>query len=166
VKGEAVVTASGLEGGAIYALTRALRAAGFPAVLTIDLKPDLSAAQIEARLGATRAGESFANRLRKALNLSPAQINLLREVGADMPLAQRVKSLPLTVTGLQDLARAISTAGGVPFDALDEGLMLKARPGVYVAGEMLDWDAPTGGYLLQACLATGAGVAHAILKSG
>jgi uncharacterized flavoprotein (TIGR03862 family) len=170
VKGEAVVTASGLEGGAVYALTRALRMAGFPAALTIDLKPDLSAAQIEAKLGATRAGESFANRLRKALNLAPAQINLLREAGVEIPredaaLVQRIKALPLKVTGLQDLACAISTAGGVPFEALNESLMLKAKPGVYVAGEMLDWEAPTGGYLLQACLATGAAVADAILTS-
>jgi predicted flavoprotein YhiN len=115
-----------------------------------------------------RGKESLSNHLRKALHLSPLEINLLRETG-DIPsdpaaLAARLKALPLTLTAPQPLARAISTAGGIAFDALDESLMLRALPGVYVAGEMLDWEAPTGGYLLQACFATGAFAARAILN--
>ncbi|MFZ3005994.1 MAG: NAD(P)/FAD-dependent oxidoreductase, partial [Phenylobacterium sp.] len=111
-------------------------------------------------------GQSTATFLRKAGNLSPLEINLLREahgvaLPADLPAA--IKRAPLRLTGLQGIARAISTAGGVRFDAVDESLMLRARPGVYVAGEMLDWEAPTGGYLLQACFATGAAAARAIL---
>ena len=169
--GEAIVTRSGLEGGAVYALSGALRDAigvrgSVP--IEIDLKPEMSPAQAADKLRATKSGDTLTNRLRKALNLSPAQIGLLREAGPDLPrdtdaLALRVKALRLTVSGTQDLSRAISTAGGVAFAALDQGLMIHAKPGVYAAGEMIDWDAPTGGYLLQGCLATGAAAAKAIL---
>jgi uncharacterized flavoprotein (TIGR03862 family) len=172
VMGEAVVTAGGLEGGAIYALAPALREAlarDGAASLTLDLRPDLSAERIAEKLRAVPAGQSRANQMRKALGLPPVAIGLLREAG-DLPrepdrLAGRIKALTLEVTGLADLARAISTAGGVSWDALDDNLMLRALPNVYVAGEMIDWEAPTGGYLLQACLATGAAVANAILKT-
>jgi uncharacterized flavoprotein (TIGR03862 family) len=169
VRGEAVVARYGIEGGAIYALSADLRAAiaakGSTAI-EIDLRPDLSVAQLAARLDRPRGGQSAATFLRKAANLSPLEINLLREThGVALPadLTGAIKRAPLRLTGLQGIARAISTAGGVRLDAVDQQLMLKARPGVYVAGEMLDWEAPTGGYLLQACFATGAAAARAIL---
>lgn len=163
VRGEAVVTAYGLEGGAVYTLSAALReaiAAEGSALLTLDLRPDLSIEALAARLEAGRGKDSTANWLRKAGGLSPVAAALLREVPGDLPLgadklARRIKALRLTLTGIQGLDRAISTAGGVALDAVDPGLMLSARPGVFVAGEMLDWEAPTGGYLLQASLASG-----------
>jgi uncharacterized flavoprotein (TIGR03862 family) len=172
VRGEAMVTAHGLEGGGIYALSAPMRdaiAAKGRAALRIDLRPDMPWAQIAAKLDHGRAGDAVANRLRKALNLSPLEINLLREgLGVALPtdsesLAAAIKSVPLTLTGVRPLDRAISTAGGVGFEALDEGLMLKALPGVWAVGEMLDWEAPTGGYLLQACFATGVWAAKAVL---
>jgi predicted flavoprotein YhiN len=125
---------------------------------------------LAARLDSTRDGQSLANRLRKSLRLSPVEINILREAhGVRLPsepqaLAAAIKRAPLSLTGPQPLARAISTAGGVRLDALDEDLMLRARPGVFVAGEMLDWEAPTGGYLLQACFATGLAAGHGALS--
>lgn len=165
-RGEAVVTAAGLEGGGIYALSRPLRAAlarDGRAVLMLDLAPDLAAERLAQRLAA-RPGVSLANRLRRA-GLPPVASALLRE--APVPeaavadptsattLAGRLKSLALTVTGTTGMDRAISTAGGLRHEALDDGFMLRDRPGVFAAGEMLDWEAPTGGYLLTACLATG-----------
>jgi len=172
VRGEAMIADYGLEGGAVYALSarirQAIEARG-AAQASLDLRPDLTAAQIEAKLQRRAAGDSLANALRKALALSPAAANLLREAhGMALPadpaaLARAVKAAPLRLTGTPPLARAISTAGGVAFADLDDGLMLKARPGVFVAGEMLDWEAPTGGYLLQAALATGLAAARAVL---
>jgi uncharacterized flavoprotein (TIGR03862 family) len=170
-RGDVVVTAYGLEGGAIYALSSRLRdaiQARGPVVLVIDLRPDLTAAQLANRLARPRGKASLANFLRKAANLSPLEINLLREVG-ELPsdpasLAARIKTLPLTLTAVQPLARAISTAGGVSFGAVDEKLMLKALPDVYAVGEMLDWEAPTGGYLLQASFDSGVWAARAILS--
>lgn len=164
VRGEAMVTRYGLEGGAIYALSGQLRdavEADGAAVVTFDLRPDMSAGALTARLSHPKAGQSAANHLRKALKLSPLEINLLREAhGKDLPvrpaaLAARIKAAPIRLTGVQPLARAISSAGGVALSAVDEHLMLRAHPGVFVAGEMLDWEAPTGGYLLQATFATG-----------
>lgn len=159
-RAEAVITRTGLEGGAIYALSAPLRAAlaEGPALLTLDLRPDVTEDALTARLAAAKKGDSRANILRKQAGLSPVAISLLREAG-DLPrepaaLAARIKALPLTVTGLQGFERAISSAGGVPFSALDDAFMLRARAGVFIAGEMLDWDAPTGGYLLQACFST------------
>jgi uncharacterized flavoprotein (TIGR03862 family) len=167
VRGEAVVTAYGLEGGVMYAASAALREA-LPAAIEIDLRPDRSVESLTAALVRPRGKESLSNFLRKAVKLSPLEINLLREAGPLPPepaaLAERIKAVPLTLTAMQPLARAISTAGGVSFDAVDEGLMLKSVPGTYVVGEMLDWEAPTGGYLLQACFATGAFAARAILS--
>ncbi len=158
VRGEAMVTSYGLEGGAIYALSSALRE-GLPARIEIDLRPDQSEDQIAARLARPRGRASLSTFLRKAVNLSPLEIALLRAGGP----GARIKAVPLTLTAAQPLARAISTAGGVTFDAVDDGLMLKAHPGIHVVGEMLDWEAPTGGYLLQACFSTGAFAARAIL---
>lgn len=163
VRGEVVVTARGLEGGAVYALAAAIREAlewDGKATLSVDLRPDLSAEAIAGKLSATRKGESTSNRLRKAAGLDPVAIGLMREATPALPttpseLAALVKSVPLRVDGVASLDRAISTAGGVIRAALDARLMLRAKPGVFVAGEMLDWEAPTGGYLLQACFATG-----------
>nr|WP_307276491.1 TIGR03862 family flavoprotein [Labrys wisconsinensis] len=172
VRGEAVLTAHGLEGGAVYALSAALREAlarDGTAVLAVDLKPDLPQAEIARRLALPRRGQSLASVLRKALALSPVAIGLLREASGNRPpeapeaLARLVKAAPLAVTGVRGLERAISTAGGVAFAAVDEALMLRAVPGVFVAGEMLDWEAPTGGYLLQACFATGVAAAKGAL---
>ena len=163
VRGEAMVSAYGIEGGAVYALSAGLRdavAAAGHAELRIDLRPETTAEALAQRLGAVAGAPSMATRLRKGAGLSPVAAALLREGGADLPrdpvaLAARIKALPLAVGRPQPLARAISSAGGVALDAVDEHFMLKALPGVFVAGEMLDWEAPTGGYLLQATLATG-----------
>jgi uncharacterized flavoprotein (TIGR03862 family) len=161
-RGEAVVTRNGLEGGVIYALGRDIREAihaNGMCELIIDLKPDLTTADLTARLVRPQGSQSRSNFLRKATGLDAVAIGLLREAGplpetADA-MAARIKALPLTVHGVAGLERAISTAGGVLSSGLTDGFMLSARPGVFAAGEMLDWDAPTGGYLLQASLATG-----------
>jgi predicted flavoprotein YhiN len=142
--------------------------------MTIDLRPDASLAVLAARLAKPRGKQSLATFLRKAVQLSPADIGLLQEAAhaAKTPLAgltpealaALIKSLPLQLNGLAPIARAISSAGGVAFGAVDDHFMLTARPGVFVAGEMLDWEAPTGGYLLQACFATGAAAARGALS--
>jgi uncharacterized flavoprotein (TIGR03862 family) len=154
-RGEAMVTRSGLEGGLIYAAGAALRAA-CPVTVTLDLRPDLDHAALAARLGA--GAQSLSTRLRRA-GLAPVAIGLVQEaVHAGAPrgdLAALVKALPLTLAAPMGLARAISTAGGLRWSALDAALMLRARPGIFCAGEMLDWEAPTGGYLLHGCFATG-----------
>lgn len=171
--GEAVVTAYGIEGGAVYALAAHLRDAierEGQATLALDLRPDLDTGALARRLAAVPRGQSLANILRKAAGLSPVAANLLRE-GAGGPalprepgaLAALIKALPLRLTGAQPLARAISTAGGVSLAEIDERFMLRRLPGVFVAGEMLGWEAPTGGYLLQACFATGVAAAQGML---
>jgi uncharacterized flavoprotein (TIGR03862 family) len=162
IRGEAVVTAAGIEGGAVYALSSRLRdlvEREGSTVLHVDLRPDVPAEALAARLGAARPGQSLSTLLRKAAGLAPVAVALLRE-GGPVPvepaaLAERIKAAPLTLTGVRPLERAISTAGGVAFEALDRNLMARARPGLFIAGEMLDWEAPTGGYLLQAAFATG-----------
>ena len=171
VRGEIVVTRYGVEGGAIYALSAPLREAiarDGSATLIVDLRPDLSEAALAERLARPRGKDSMTNHLRKAGGLSPVAVAILREIG-DIPpgfekLAKRIKAVRLKLTGIQGLERAISTAGGVRFDALDPNLMLTARPGVFVAGEMIDWEAPTGGYLLQASLASGVVAAQGLLR--
>jgi uncharacterized flavoprotein (TIGR03862 family) len=171
VRGEAMVTGYGLEGGAVYALSAALRDAverDGSATLTVDLRPDLTVEALAGRLTKSRGKDSVSNWLRKAAGLSPAGVGLLREIPGALPegsdkLARRIKAVRLTLTGVQGLGRAISSAGGVRLDAVDEGLMLKALPGVFVAGEMLDWEAPTGGYLLQASMASGVVAAEGAL---
>lgn len=163
VRGECLVTDYGIEGGAIYALSAQLRetiAATGNAVLTIDLRPHIPGPQLQQKLERPRGKESFTNFLRKTLKLSPLEINLLREAhgnpGADAErIARNIKSVAVTLTAPQGLARAISTAGGIAFSALDETLMLRAVPGVFASGEMMDFEAPTGGYLLQGAFATG-----------
>jgi uncharacterized flavoprotein (TIGR03862 family) len=171
-RGDALAAGYGLEGGAVYALSAALRdaiQARGSATLEIDLRPDVSPAQLTARLSRPRGGQSLSSWLRKAAHLSPAEIGVLREAhGVALPvapdaLAAAIKAAPIVLTGIQGLERAISSAGGLSFDALD-GLELKVAPGVFVAGEMLDWEAPTGGYLLQACFATGVAAARAVVE--
>lgn len=170
-RGEAMIAGYGLEGGAIYALSGRLRAAieaGGTAELTLDLAPDQTVEPLAEKLTKGRLGDPVTNRLRKA-GLSPVAIGVMREArGVALPpeparLARVAKAARLTLTGMQGLERAISSAGGVTWDAVDDHLMLKALPGVFVAGEMLDWEAPTGGYLLQACFATGVAAAKGVL---
>ena len=177
VRGEAIVTASGLEGGAIYALSAPLRdaiAASGEALLHVALRPDLTAAELQRRLDAPRRKQSLSTFLRKAANLSPAAIGLLRETVvwsstrlSAMPpaaLAELINAVPVRLIGTAPIATAISTAGGISFDDLDAQFMLRRRPGVFAAGEMLDWEAPTGGYLLQASFATGAAAGRGVLR--
>ena len=162
-RGEATVTEGGLEGGAIYALSGLLRErvnADGEAWLEIDLKPDVPLDALAQKLARPRAGQSASTFLRKAAGLSPLAFALLRGAGP-LPteahaLAQRVKRVGVRLTGVAPIARAISSAGGVRWSELDEHYMLRKLPGVFVAGEMIDWEAPTGGYLLQACFSTGA----------
>ncbi len=172
VRGEIMLTDYGLEGTPVYALTPQLRVAlanSGPAVLYVNLKPDLTAAALLSKLRQRRTGTSFPDFLRKALHLGPPIPTLLREAQADVAtlppeaLAALLMAVPLSATGLRPLDEAISTAGGIAFRALDEHLMLRQRPGTFVAGEMLDWEAPTGGYLLQGCFSTGAWVAKGII---
>ncbi len=155
-RGEIAISDRGLEGGGVYAVSRAVRE-GWS--LTLDLAPDLTVATLAERLRAQPARASTANRLRRGLRMSPAKIALLQALARPLPqgdaLAALLKSVPVRHDGLRPLDEAISSAGGVRWGAVDAGLMLRALPGVFVAGEMLDWEAPTGGYLITACLATG-----------
>jgi uncharacterized flavoprotein (TIGR03862 family) len=161
-RGEAVVTRRGLEGGGAYALSSFIREAlahDGSAELLLDLKPDLTFETLAYQLSRPRAKMTLSNFLRKAAKLTPVEVSLLREAGPlpETPeqLAARIKSTLLSVKGVAGLERAISTAGGLVWDGLDEKLMAKNFPGLFVAGEMLDWEAPTGGYLLTACFALG-----------
>lgn len=153
LRGEITLSAQGLEGGSLYALSRTLRD-GTP--LALDLLPDLTPDDIRSRLARRHKGETLSHALRSRLNLDPARRALFLELARTAPdPATALKHLPIPLGPPRPLDEAISTAGGLRFDALDEGLMLKSRPGLFAAGEMLDWEAPTGGYLLTACLATG-----------
>ena len=173
-RGEALITAAGLEGGAVYALSAPLRdaiAAHGEAILSIDLRPDFTMQVLEARLAAPRKKQSRATFLRKVAGLSPPAIGLVHEALAanrgpepsPAALAGLIKAVPVRLTAAAPITRAISTAGGIAFDEIDDHFMLRRKPGVFVAGEMLDWEAPTGGYLLQACCATGAAAARGVL---
>jgi uncharacterized flavoprotein (TIGR03862 family) len=177
VRGEAIVTRDGLEGGAVYALSAPLReaiAAVGEATVRVDLRPDIAAEALAKRLDAPRGKQSFSTFLRKTLALAPAAIGLLHEATLTRPerpsamapaaLARLIKDVPIKLSAAAPLATAISTAGGLAFEAIDERFMLRRRPGVFVAGEMLDWSAPTGGYLLQASFATGAAAGHGALE--
>lgn len=171
VRGELVITRYGIEGGGVYALSSALREAiarDGSAILTVDLRPDLTETALAERLARPRGKDSLTNHMRKAGGLSPVATAILREIG-EVPanlekLAKRIKAIRLRLTAIQGLERAISSAGGVRFESLNPSLMLKARPGVFVAGEMIDWEAPTGGYLLQASLASGVVAGRAALE--
>lgn len=169
VRGEAMISAKGLEGGGIYAVSGEVRDG---AALTIDLLPDLSALDIANRLRRKRGKNSMANHMRKHLRLEPVKLALLQEFARPLPdepaaLAEVIKALPIAHQGPRPIDEAISTAGGIAAEALDQNLMLRSRPGVFAAGEMLDWEAPTGGYLITGCLATGrkAGLAAASYAS-
>jgi uncharacterized flavoprotein (TIGR03862 family) len=175
-RGEAVVTTYGIEGGAIYALSAPLRmavATGGWARIMIDLRPDVAVHDLVRQLDVPRRKHSLSSFLRKTAKLSVAAIGLLQEAALQIScrlstlhppaLAQLIKAVPVCLTATTSLERAISTAGGVRFDEIDAGFMLLRRPGVFVAGEMLDWEAPTGGYLLQACFATGAAAGRGVV---
>jgi len=177
VRGEAIVTRSGLEGGAIYALSADLREAiarSREATLHIDLRPDLAANDLLARLAAPRGKQSLSNVLRKAAQLSPVAVGLLHEATfgsgtklsslSPAALADLIRAVPVKLSGVAPIVRAISSAGGISFTELDGDFMLRRLPGVFAAGEMLDWEAPTGGYLLQASFATGAVAGQGVLK--
>jgi uncharacterized flavoprotein (TIGR03862 family) len=177
VRGEAMIARTGIEGGAIYALSADLREAilvSGSATLRVALRPDLGTHDLVARLSAPRGKQSFSNWLRKAARLSPVGIGLLQEaaMGSGVALsslspenlAERINAVPVPLTGIAGIARAISTAGGIAFDELGADFMIRRLPGVFAAGEMLDWEAPTGGYLLQASFATGAAAGRGVLK--
>ena len=177
LRGEAVITRTGIEGGAIYALSANLREAVIAsgeATSRIALRPDLDKNDLVARLSVPRGKQSFSNWLRKTAHLSPVGIGLLQEAavssGVPLPsqspaaLAGLINAVPVRLDGIAPIARVISTAGGISFDELDAGFMIRRLPGVFAAGEMLDWEAPTGGYLLQAAFATGAAAGRGALK--
>jgi uncharacterized flavoprotein (TIGR03862 family) len=170
VRGEAMITEAGIEGGIIYALSARLRdaiQAEGAATISLDLRPDLSQTALEDRLGGPRRSQSLANTLRKQAGLAPEAIGLVQEAlhsGASADdLPRLIKSLPVRLVAPASIVRAISSAGGVRADALDASLMLVDHPGVFAAGEMLDWEAPTGGYLLQACFSSGVAAAKGAL---
>ncbi|MFQ3457406.1 TIGR03862 family flavoprotein [Bradyrhizobium sp. UFLA01-814] len=177
VRGEAIVTRAGIEGGAIYALSAELREAVLAkgtATLSVALRPDAARDELVARLSAAKGKQSLSNFLRKAAQLSPVGIGLLQEAAvassrslAALPpaeLAELINAVPIRITGVAPIVRAISSAGGIRFDELNAQFMLRRLPGVFAAGEMLDWEAPTGGYLLQASFATGVAAGKGALR--
>jgi uncharacterized flavoprotein (TIGR03862 family) len=177
VRGEAVITRTGIEGGAIYALSADLREAiadQGQATLRVSLRPDLEISDLIARLSMPRGKQSFSSFLRKAVHLPPVAIGLLQEaaIASSAPLsslstasfAGLINAVPIELNGVAPIARAISTAGGISFREIDADYMIRRLPGIFAAGEMLDWEAPTGGYLLQASFATGAAAGRGALK--
>ena len=177
IRGEAIVTRAGIEGGAIYALSADLREAILgtgQATLHVALRPDLAMEELTARLSASKGKQTFSNFLRKAAHLSPVAIGLLQEAAkisdvslsslAPVDLARLINAIPIKLNGVASIARAISTAGGIAFDELDANFMIRRLPGIFAAGEMLDWEAPTGGYLLQASFAMGAAAGSGVLR--
>jgi hypothetical protein len=177
VRGEALITRAGIEGGAVYALSAELREAildSGQATVRIALRPDLEAAKLIERLSVAKQKQSFSNWLRKASQLSPVGIGLLQEAAkaSNVPLfslspaslADLINAVPVRLNGIAPVGRAISTAGGIAFSEINADFMIRRLPGVFAAGEMLDWEAPTGGYLLQACFATGVAAGRGALK--
>lgn len=161
-RGEAILSRGGIEGGGIYSVSRGVRD-GHPIIL--DLAPDLTPAAIAQKLSKPRGKATLTNHIRKSLKLDAVKIALLQEMAMPLPadpksLAALIKALYIRHDGLRPMDEAISTAGGITREAVDETLMIKALPNTYAAGEMLDWEAPTGGYLITACLATGAWAGH------
>ena len=156
-----MISQEGIEGGAIYAISKGLREKpGHP--LVIDFRPDIGEDVLAQRLNKPRGKDSLSNYLRKVAGLSPVAINLLRETGT-APDAKGIKAMELKLERPAGITRAISSAGGVAREELDEGFQLRKVPLTYCVGEMLDWEAPTGGYLLQACLSTGRAAAEGLL---
>jgi uncharacterized flavoprotein (TIGR03862 family) len=176
VRGEAMITRTGIEGGAVYALSAELREAidRGRATLHVALRPDLDMKELIAKISVPRGKQSLSNFLRKAVSLSPVAIGLLQEAAitsdaslaslSPVDLARLINAVPIELSGVAPIARAISTAGGIAFGEIDADLMIRRLPGVFAAGEMLDWEAPTGGYLLQASFATGAAAGRGALK--
>jgi uncharacterized flavoprotein (TIGR03862 family) len=176
VRGEAIITRTGLEGGAVYALSAELREAidHGSAILHVALRPDLDIKELTAKVSVPKGKQSLSNFLRKAVNLSPIAIGLLQEAArasgtslaslSPADLAGLINAVPIELAGVAPIARAISTAGGIAFSELDADFMIRRLPGVFAAGEMLDWEAPTGGYLLQASFATGVAAGRGVLR--
>jgi uncharacterized flavoprotein (TIGR03862 family) len=176
VRGEAMITRTGIEGGAVYALSAELREAvdKGEATLHVALRPDLDMKELMAKISAPRGKQSLSNFLRKAVHLSPVAVGLLQEASiasgtslhslSPSDLGALINAVPIELTGAAPMARAISTAGGIAFSELDADFMIRRLPGVFAAGEMLDWEAPTGGYLLQASFATGVAAGRGVLK--
>jgi uncharacterized flavoprotein (TIGR03862 family) len=177
MRGEAMITRTGIEGGAIYALSADLREAiigSGRAILNVALRPDLETGDLVARLSAPRGKQSFSNWLRKTAHLSPVGIGLLQEAAmmsgvslsslSAADIAGLINAVPIELNGIAPIVRAISTAGGISFDELDDDFMIRRLPGIFAAGEMLDWEAPTGGYLLQASFATGSAAGRGAVK--
>ncbi|WP_291382190.1 TIGR03862 family flavoprotein [Demequina sp.] len=170
-RGDAMLTRTGIEGGPVYASGAAIRDtldAG-QCVLEVDLRPDLTVGHLTERLRQRRPKDSASNWLRRSIGLDPAAIGLVREAGGGaLPsdadaMARLIKAVPVVVAGTMPIDRAISTAGGIAWSEVDENLMLHRMPGTFVAGEMLDWEAPTGGYLLQASFSMGVVAARGAL---
>ncbi len=177
VRGETMITKTGIEGGPIYALSADLREAiaeSRQAILHIALRPDIEFSDLMTRLSLPKGKQSVSNWIRKALHLSPVAVGLLHEAAfapgvklsslARISIARLINDVPIKLNGTAPITRAISTAGGISFDELDADFMIRRLPGVFAAGEMLDWEAPTGGYLLQASFATGATAGRGVLK--
>ncbi len=172
-KGEFVLTATGIEGSLVYALSAPIRNTinrDGAATVLLDLLPDRNLTQIASALARPRGSQSMAKHLHRQLKFDGVKAALLRELTdattfqAPQALAAAIKALPIRLVRPRPLDEAISSAGGVPFEELDEGLMLRRLPGVFCAGEMLDWEAPTGGYLLTACFASGRAAAEGMLR--
>jgi predicted flavoprotein YhiN len=177
VRGEALITRAGIEGGAVYALSAELReaiVANGEVTLQVALRPDIGAAEMIAKLEAPRGKQSLSTFLRKAVHLAPPAIGLLQEAAmasgvalaslSPASLAGLINAVPVKLNAVAPITRAISSAGGIAFDELDTDFMIRRLPGVFAAGEMLNWEAPTGGYLLQASFATGAAAGRGVLK--
>ncbi len=172
-QGEFIVTKEGVEGSLIYAASSLLRDeidAKGSAVIMLDLAPDRSHEWLVERLSRSRGSRSMASHLEKSVNIKGVKAGLLREFVSKedfahlQPLAHYIKNLPIPLIATRPLDEAISSAGGVRFESLDENLMLRSMPGVFCAGEMLDWEAPTGGYLITACMASGYVAGEGVLK--
>jgi predicted flavoprotein YhiN len=165
------VTRTGIEGGPVYAIGTTIRAAieAGDAVLEVDLRPSRTVDQLAERLAGRRPKDSVSTWLRRSIGLDPVAAGLLREAGhlpgEPAAMAALVKAVPVPVAGTMPIERAISTAGGIAWSGVSSALMVKRLPGTFVAGEMLDWEAPTGGYLLQASFSTGVVAAHGALAS-
>lgn len=173
VQGEIMISDKGLEGGAIYALSATIRKSlekNLKTILYLDLRPTAKLDELVRKLQQPQKRQTLSSYLQRTLNLSPVAINLMREVDrniGDYPperLATLIKNLPIEITSAFSIEKAISSAGGILFDELDENMMLKKIPGVFTAGEMINWEAPTGGYLLQASFATGHSAALGIIN--
>lgn len=177
LRGEALISLNGIQGAAIYTLSAALRDSlevTGEAVLFVDLRPNVTAEELAQNLSKSRGKQSMTNFLRKAAKLSPLAIGLLQEAAlvsskqlttyGPSTLAALIKAVPIHLVQTGPIERAISTAGGIALQEVDENFMLSTMPGVFTAGEMLDWEAPTGGYLLQACFATGVAAGNGVIK--